>query len=177
VFDGWLAIDGWQRLELCSILGGAILLGLAHVAWSREGSDQDETASVGLILGSLLLTVPLAIGLIVYRFGFAVDANWMQFHEIATIAAGLILFGSGVCCKLRATTISGAILLGLYLLSLLALVIRLPDQLQSASVLMMIGGGLFFATALLMSVYRDRLISLPQRIRNGEGVYRVLKWR
>ena len=177
VFDGWLAIDGWQRFELCSILGGVILLGLGHAAWSREGSEQDETASASLTLGSLLLAVPLAIGLIVYRFGFAVDSTWMNFHEIATIVAGLVLFGSGVCCKLRATTISGASLLGLYLMTLLALVIRLPDQLQSASVMMMVGGGLFFVTALLMSIYRDRLISLPRRIREGEGVYRVLKWR
>ena len=177
VFDGLLQIDGWQRFELASILGGVILLGLGHVVWSREGSEEDETASASLMLGSLLVTVPLAIGLIVYRFGFATGDAWMHFHEIAAIAAGLILFGSGVCCKLRATTISGAILLATYLLSLLALVIRLPDQLQSASVMMMVGGGLFFVTALLLSVYRDRLISLPRRIREGEGVYKVLKWR
>ena len=177
VFDGWLAIDGWQRLELCSMLAGVILIGLGHVAWSREGSEKDDTASASLMLGSLFLTVPLTIGLIAYRFGFAVDSGWMQFHEITAIAAGLILFGSGICCKLRATTISGATLLGIYLVSLLTLVIRLPDQLQSASVMMMVGGGLFFATAFLMSIYRDRLISLPRRIREGEGVYRVLKWR
>ena len=177
VFDGWLAIDGWQRFELCSILGGAILLGLGHMVWSREGSEEDETASASLALGSLLMAVPLAIGLVVYRFGIATDFSWMQFHEITTIAAGLVLFGSGICCKIRATTISGAILLGVYILSLLMLVIRVPDQLQSASVMMMVGGGLFFVTAFLMSIYRDRLISLPRRIREGEGMYRVLKWR
>ena len=176
VFDGWLAIDGWHKGELCSILGGVILLGLGHVAWSREGDKQDDAASVSLLLGSFLVAVPLLIGLLAYRFGFAVDAGWMWFHEIAAIAVGLILFGAGVCCKLRSTTISGATLLGIYLLSLLAL-IRLPDQLQSISVMMMVGGGLFFATALLMSIYRDRLVSLPRRIREGEGVYRILKWR
>ena len=177
VFDSLLAIEGWQRLELCCILGGTILLGLGHVAWSREGSEEDETASACLTLGSLLLVVPLTIGLVCYRFGLADDTAWMRFHEISAIFAGLVLFGSGVCCKLRATTVSGAILLGSYLLSLLALVIRLPDQLQSASVMMMVGGGVFFLAALLMSIYRDRLISLPRRIREGEGVYRVLKWR
>jgi len=118
----------------------------------------------------------LAIGLLAYRFGIAVDASWMQFHNITAMVAGIILLGAGVCCKLRSTTISGAMLLGIYLLSLLAL-IDLPDQLQSVSVMMMIGGGLFFATALLMSIYRDRLVSLPRRIREGEGVYRILKWR
>ena len=176
VFDGWLEIDGWQRGELCSILGGTFLLGLGHLAWSREGEQQDEAASASLLLGSLLVTVPLAIGLLIYRFGIATDANWMQFHNITAIVAGMVLLGAGVCCKLRSTTISGATLLGIYLLSLLAL-IDLPDQLQSISVMMMIGGGLFFATALLMSIYRDRIVSLPQRIREGEGVYRILKWR
>ena len=176
VFDGWLMIDGWQRGELCSILGGTFLLGLGHLAWSREGEQRDEAASASLLLGSLLVTVPLAIGLLVYRFGIAVDSSWMQFHNITAIVAGMVLLGAGVCCKLRSTTISGAMLLGIYLLSLIAL-IDLPDQLQSISVMMMIGGGLFFATALLMSIYRDRIVSLPRRIREGEGVYRILKWR
>ena len=100
----------------------------------------------------------------------------MQFHEIAAIAGGLILFGSGMLCKLRSTTVAGATLLTIYMVSLLTLV-RWPDQLQNVSVVMMIGGGAFFATALLMSIYRDRLMSLPRRIREGEGVYRILKWR
>ena len=60
VFDGWLEIDGWQRGELCSILGGVFLLGLGHLAWSREGEQRDDAASVSLLLGSLLVTVPLA---------------------------------------------------------------------------------------------------------------------
>ena len=176
VFDGWLAIDGWQRLELCSIFGGAVILALGHVAWSREDALQDDAASAALGLGSLFMAVPLAVGLVVYRVGGAIDPNWMMFHEVMAIAVGLILFGSGVCCKLRATTITGAGLLGVYLLSLLAL-IQWPSQLQSVSVMMMIGGGLFFATALLLSICRDRLVSLPRRIREGEGVYRILKWR
>ncbi len=176
VFDGWLAIDGWHRAELCSILGGVSLLGLGHLAWSREGETQDDAASISLLLGSMLVAVPLTIGLLVYRFGMASDPTWMLFHNVTAIAAGMALLGSGVCCKLRSTTISGAGLLGIYLLSLVAL-IDLPDQLQSISVMMMIGGGLFFSTALLMSIYRDRLVSLPRRIREGEGVYRILKWR
>ena len=79
-------------------------------------------------------------------------------------------------CRLRATTIAGAGLLGVYLVSLLTL-IRLPGQLQNVSVMMMLAGGIFFGVALLMSVYRDRLTSLPRRIREGEGVYQILKWR
>ena len=176
VFDGWLNIDGWQRLELCSLLGGSILLSLGHMAWMREDGQTDDAASISLLTGSVLVSVPLALGLLIYRLGAAVDANWMQFHEVTAIAAGLVLFGTGVLCRLRATTISGAALLSVYLFSLLTLV-RWPDQLQSVSVMMMVGGGVFFVAALLMSIYRDRLMSLPKRIREGEGVYQILKWR
>jgi len=42
---------------------------------------------------------------------------------------------------------------------------------------MMVGGGLFFSIAVLLSVYRDRLLSIPQRIQEGEGVFRIFKWR
>jgi len=176
VFDGWLNIDGWKRLELCSLLGGTILLTLGHMTWMREEGKTDDVASLSLLTGSLLVTAPLAVGLLVYRLGIGVDANWMQFHELTTIVVALTLFGTGVLCRLRATTISGAALLGVYLLSLITL-IRWPDQLQNVSVMMMVGGGVFFGAALLMSIYRDRLMSLPRRIREGEGVYQILKWR
>ena len=176
VFDGWLDMHGWQRLELCSLLGGSILLVLGHMTWMREDGQTDDVASASLLTGSLLVAAPLAVGLLVYRLGLASDPNWMQFHEMTAIVAALTLFGTGVLARLRATTISGAGLLGVYLLSLLTL-IRLPDQLQNVSVMMMVGGGVLFVAALLMSIYRDRLMSLPKRIREGKGVYQILKWR
>ena len=176
VFDGWLDMHGWQRLELCSLLGGSILLVLGHMTWMREDGQTDDVASASLLTGSLLVAAPLAVGLLVYRLGLASDPNWMQFHEMTAIVAALTLFGTGVLARLRATTISGAGLLGIYLLSLLTL-IRLPDQLQNVSVMMMVGGGVLFVAALLMSIYRDRLMSLPKRIREGKGVYQILKWR
>ena len=169
-------MHGWQRLELCSLLGGSILLVLGHMTWMREDGQTDDVASASLLTGSLLVAAPLAVGLLVYRLGLASDPNWMQFHEMTAIVAALTLFGTGVLARLRATTISGAGLLGVYLLSLLTL-IRLPDQLQNVSVMMMVGGGVLFVAALLMSIYRDRLMSLPKRIREGKGVYQILKWR
>ncbi len=176
VLDGWLNIQGWQRLELYSLLGGAILLVLGHITWMREDGQTDDFASASLVTGSFLVAAPLAVGLLVYRLGLATGANWMLFHEMTTIVAALTLFGTGVLARLRATTISGAGLLGIYLLSLLTL-IRLPDQLQNVSVMMMVGGGVLFVAALLMSIYRDRLMSLPTRIREGKGVFQILKWR
>jgi hypothetical protein len=176
VFDGWLQIDGWHRAELFCLIAGLIAIVLGHVAWFREDDQKDEVVGFSLLSGSLLLILPLTIGLLFYRLESGSDPVWQTFHELTAIATGLLLLGSGLMCKLRSTTIAGAALLGVYILSLLTL-IRLPSQLQSVSVVMMVGGALFFGTALLMSVYRDRIVSLPRRIREGEGVYRVLKWR
>jgi hypothetical protein len=59
----------------------------------------------------------------------------------------------------------------------LVLLIRLPDQLQTTAIYMMAGGGTFFAIAVLLSIYRDRLLALPQKVKAGEGVFEVLNWR
>jgi hypothetical protein len=89
---------------------------------------------------------------------------------------GLALLAVGVLCRFRATTIAGATALTVYVVSLVGL-IALPDRLQTTAVYMMVGGGLFFGSAVLLSVYRDRLLALPNRVREGKGVFQVLKWR
>ncbi len=40
-----------------------------------------------------------------------------------------------------------------------------------------LGGAGIFAAGILLSVYRDRLLALPHRIREHEGVFGVLAWR
>ena len=57
------------------------------------------------------------------------------------------------------------------------LLINFPEQLQQTSVLMMIGGGTFFVVAILLSLYREKLIALPEKIKEGKGIFKVLKWR
>ena len=177
IFDGFLKLDGWHRGEICSLLGGIALTILGHVAWAREKDGvEDDMATASLVTGALMFTLPMAIGLLFYRLGDSPENHWRLFHEIGAIVGSLVLLGSGLLCRLRSTTIAGGSLLVFFVGSLVTLV-RLPNQLQSVSVMMMVGGGLFFATALLMSIYRDRLVSLPRRVREGEGVYRVLRWR
>jgi hypothetical protein len=34
-----------------------------------------------------------------------------------------------------------------------------------------------FGTGVVLAVYRDRLLALPAKVRNREGVFRVLSWR
>ena len=62
----------------------------------------------------------------------------------------------------------------MYILSLV-LFMRLPhwaEKLNTTAVYIMIGGGAFFLTGLLLSIYRDRLLALPDRFKRREGVFR-----
>ena len=36
---------------------------------------------------------------------------------------------------------------------------------------------LLFATGLFLSVYRDRLLALPDQIKRREGIFKILSWR
>jgi len=166
-----------QRVELCSLLIGIALLVLGHIAWYREGEKHDETATLSLWGGSLLLSVPLAIGLLYYR-SFEVNTilNWWFFHEAAAIGTALALLALGLSCRIRSTTICGAGLLTTYVVSVVTM-IQWPGQLKSVSLVMMVGGGLFFVIALVLSIYRDRLLSIPSDIREGNGMFKVLRWR
>ena len=86
------------------------------------------------------------------------------------------MVGSGILCRIRSTTIAGGVLTMVFVFSNI-LLIDLPEQLQTTSAMMMIGGGLFFGISVLLSVYRDRLLELPKKMKDGKGVFQVLKWR
>jgi len=166
-----------QRVEVFATVGGLLMLGAGYLGWYRESDSKDELVSLNLGLGSMLSAIPLLIGLIAQRFGESpTDWGWTMLHELGVLVIGLGLLGSGLVCRIRWSTLVGAATLAVYVVSLVGL-IRLPDQLQSTAVYMMVGGGLFFGVAVLLSVYRDRLLALPKQVREGEGVFRVLKWR
>ena len=170
-----------QRLELLATAVGGLILIMAHAEWRREATSNCEPTTTGgwvdvnLWLGSALASVPPLLGLLECRM-FGASDTWLTLHNCGVLAVGLVLLGSGVLCRLRASTLCGVGVLACYLLSLIALV-DVPDQLQNVAVYLMVGGGVLFGTAVILSVYRDRLLSLPARVREGEGVFVVLKWR
>ncbi|EAQ80157.1 hypothetical protein [Blastopirellula marina] len=166
-----------QKVEIAATVIGALMLIASHVGWAREAGHQREEVSVGLWLGSLLFAVPMTVALLWRRFQFSPDLTaWGMFHEIGVLAIALVLVGVGLVCRVRGTTISGAVAMLLYFGTLLCYV-QLPGMLQSVAVYMMIGGGTFFAVALMLSLYRDTLLALPQRARQREGLFQVLNWR
>jgi hypothetical protein len=90
--------------------------------------------------------------------------------------AGIVLLATGFMFQLRSTTLTGAALLTVYLVTLV-LYINMLENVQTAAIWMTIGGGTIFAAGLLLSIYRDRLLTLPDQVKRREGVFRVLGWR
>jgi len=167
----------WQRGEVFLTVAGLVMLATGYWGWYHESDREEEWVSFNLALGSFMSAAPLTFGLLVQRFdkGTA-DWGWALTHEAGALVVGLLLLGAGVLCRIRWSTLFGSATLLVYVVSLICLV-RLPDQLQSTAIYMMVGGGLFFGTAVLLSIYRDRLLAIPKRVQAGEGVFRVLKWR
>jgi hypothetical protein len=166
----------WQKAEVACVTLGVVLLVAGHVGLFREREGHEQVVSDALLMGSLLLAAPLALAVLYCRASGAAFDTFHTLNEIAMLASGLFLLASGFVLRVRSTTLTGATLLGLYLVSLL-LYVRLPEQLRTTAVYIMIGGGVFFGTGVLLSVYRDRLLTLPERVKRREGLFRVLTWR
>jgi hypothetical protein len=160
-----------QKLEIFSVAVGLLLLVAGHVGWYREQERQRDLVSISLFLGSLLVGVPLAIATMVDRS----RDHFILLNEVGFLAAGVLLLTSGFLFQLKSTTLTGAVLTVLYFLTL---VIFLPwSRLNAVAICITVGGGVLFSLGLILSVYRDRLLTLPERIKQREGVFRVLNWR
>jgi hypothetical protein len=164
-----------RKVEVVSMAVGVILLGIGHFGWYREQERHNDLVSAALVLGCLLVAIPLSCAVIYCRVNKTFD-TFHALNEIGMLAAGLLLLASGLMCRLKSTTLTGAVLAVVYLLTLVLLV-SLPERLQTTAVFMMIGGGACFAVGLLLSIYRESLLRLPERVKRREGLFKVLTWR
>ncbi len=160
-----------QKLEVVSVAVGTLMLVAGHIGWYREQDRPSDLVSAGLFLGSLLVGVPLAVATLIDRS----RDDFILLNELGFLAAGVLLVTSGFICQLKSTTLTGAALTALYFVSLL---IFLPwSRLNAVAVAVTVGGGILFTVGLLLGACRDRLLTLPERIKQREGVFRVLGWR
>lgn len=162
----------WQKLEITSVVVGLGLLVIGHIGWYREKDRQSDLVTLSLLFGSLLASLPLAIALLWYR----TRPHFSTPDELGLLAIGLVLLATGFACHIKSTTITGGSMLALYILTLV-LYINMIERVQTAAIWMAIGGGTIFGIGLFLSLYRDRLLALPDRIKRREGVFRVLSWR
>jgi hypothetical protein len=160
-----------QKLEIFSVSVGFMLLVAGHVGWYREQERQSDLVSLSLLLGSVLLGAPLAVATVIDRS----QDHFLLLNELGFLAAAVLLVTTGFVFQLRSTTLVGALLTSLYFLTLLVFV---PwSRLNYVAVFIMAGGGTLFVLGLVLSVYRDRLLALPEQIKQRKGMFRVLGWR
>jgi hypothetical protein len=161
-----------EKLEIASVIVGVGLLAVGHLGWYREQDRHSALVSLSLMLGSILVALPLTVAVVYYRSTRDLP-HWPD--EIGMLAAGIILLATGFMFQLRSTTLTGGALMAAYLVTI---PIYLPwKQLGLPAIFLMVGGGAVFGTGLLLSIYRDRLLVLPDKIKRREGIFHVLSWR
>jgi hypothetical protein len=158
---------------LAGVALGLFLTAMGFIAWAKEESGDRRQSSLSpmLLWGCLLAGVPLALTVLQHRAA----GQFLIGDEAAMFVIGLLLLAAGCVCQLRIPTIAGAALTLLYLFGLLLFV---PwGHLGSAALIVAGGGATIFLLGLALSIFRDRLLALPVRMRERKGVFQVLGWR
>jgi hypothetical protein len=161
----------YQKLEIFGVASGLALLVIGHVGWYREEEMRSDLVSVALFFGSLLAGMPLAVATLYDRW----HDQFILLNEVGFLVASITLLATGFILRIKSTTLTGGALTALYFVMLLVYV---PwSRLNTIAIAITAGGTILFSTGLLLSVYRDRLREMPDRIKRREGVFRVLGWR
>lgn len=168
-----IELSGWQKLEIFCVAVGLATLAGSHVAAFREQQDaRQEGVSFGLGLGSALAVAPLVIAVLYYRWS---DAAPSLYDEIALLSVTVAMTVTGAAWQFKATTLWGGSALVLYLAVLICSLAYHPQV--AIGVYLAVGGALLFVLGVALSIYREKLLELPERAANREGLFRILNWR
>jgi hypothetical protein len=80
-----------------------------------------------------------------------------------------------VVWQIKSSTLFGGTSLALYLCVLVVSIVHHPQV--AVGIYLTAGGGLLFVAGLLLAVYRDHLLALPDRVANRKGLFKVISWR
>lgn len=174
-------LSAWQKLEIFSVAAGLVLLLAAHLGWYREQERHSDLVTLSLYLGSILAALPIAIATIYYRLNVSYHDTppqlivFLWLNEVGFLTLSVLLLITGILFRLQSTTLVGGFHVALYFLTLPILIEW--RELNVVAILITVGGGLLFAVGLLLSVYRERLLALPEKIKNRQGIFKVMTWR
>jgi hypothetical protein len=163
----------WQKAEIFCVSVGILLIVVSYIGRFRETTDsENDVVTVGLWLGALMVTLPLLATTI---YGRTSNHEIAGIEELALVATTLVMLVTGTSWHIKATTFFGGLGLFLYLLLVVA---SLGWRAQVATgVYLAVGGGLVFASGIVLSVFREKLLSLPDQIAHRKGVFSMLNWR
>jgi len=163
----------WQKTEIFCVVLGVVLLVAGYIGRFLEGDrEEGDAVTLALFLGSLLAPAALVIAALYYRFG---ERNPSTIDELVLVGITVLMLLTGLVWQLKAPTLIGGTVLAGYLLVLVGMLAIHPNM--TMGVYLAVGGGLLFAAGIALSVYRERLLALPERMKSREGVFRVLNWR
>jgi hypothetical protein len=166
-------LSGWQKLEIFCVAAGVTMLVTSYVALFREEEGRREDAvTFALALGSFLAVAPLVIAVLYHRWSVAAPS---LYDEIALLTVTIVMTVTGVAWQVKATTMWGGAALVLYLVVMVCSLAYHPQV--AVGVYMAAGGAVVFAIGIALSVYREKLLQLPDRVAKREGVFRILNWR
>lgn len=163
----------WRKWEIGMLVIGAFSLATGYVNRFREKSHSEvESTKMSLWFGSVFVCLPLLIAVIVPRVS---GSEFVMVDELAMVAFTLVLLTTGVGWQIKSTTLCGGAALVTYLLMVVGALAYRPNL--AAGVYLAVGGGVLFAAGVALSICRVRLLRLPERMANREGLFRVLDWR
>lgn len=163
----------WQKAEIFCIVLGVVLLVAGYIGRFLEGDRQEgDGVTLALFMGSLLAPAALLIATLYYRFG---QGDPSRIDEAGLVIITALMLVTGLIWQLKAPTLIGGTILAAYLVVLVGMLAIYPNA--PMGVYLAIGGGLLFAAGVALSIYRERLLALPEKIKSREGVFQVLNWR
>jgi len=169
-FNVLIDIPIWRKAEIFGVLAGIAILAASYIARFREKQDED-LVTIGLWLGSAIVSLTLLITVLSYR----VSSGPSFPDEIALLTVTILMLASGSSLQFKAPTLFGGGALGVYLA--IVIVNLAYDPQVAIGVYLAIGGSLVFVAGVVLSIYRDRLLALPDRIAKREGLFRIINWR
>ena len=168
-----LSLKDYQKIELMLELAGVATLIAGFSGRLKESERQKNSAvSLALWVGSALATLPVLCCTLMHRWSTSGPSLG---DELCLITVTALMVAIGCVLQVRATTTIGAATLGLYLAILFGHLAYHPQV--AIGVYLAAGGALIFMTGVVLSIYRDRLLALPARIAQREGIFRVIDWR
>ncbi|MGE3316497.1 MAG: hypothetical protein AB7O26_15385, partial [Planctomycetaceae bacterium] len=166
-------LSGWRKLELLCIAIGIATLVAGHIGrFGEEGKHEEDSVTAGLWFGSILAALPMFIAVCYYRFKVGTPSLP---DELALVTLTVIMLATGCSWKIMGTTLIGGGTLFIYLLILIGSIVYQPQI--AIGVYLFIGGGLIFAMGVLLSIYRERLLAIPEQIAKQEGLFKIMSWR
>jgi hypothetical protein len=168
-----IQLNSRQKLEIFCVAIGLAMLVASHIGLFREANgDRNETVGAGLALGSILVPAPLLIAALYHRW---VTGQPSIYDELALLTLTIPMLVTGLSWKIKATTLWGGSALTIYLMvSIVSLAYR-PEV--AIGIYLASGGAIVFAIGIVLSIYRDKLLEIPDQVANQTGIFRILNWR